>query len=309
MLGFVADPTHERFYQNQNDRMPSFARNLDEPHKNSVSVRELSLIVAWLRGDYYKTEDKQPRLPPTEEFARRVVRDSMLGEEPRELAVVGVERPKATKLDRARELFVSNCSQCHSHSDATGSGIVAKNPTAPNLHAYGSRQWLTGLLDAKQIGSDRYFGKTKHKQGDMANHVRDNLADLDDESKKMVTDIIVALSAEAALPAQAAADKAATDDGTIMRGQEGLAKSFSTTCLDCHKFHDKGESAGPNLTGWASQDWLERFIADPAHADFYGENNDRMPVFSKSGPGTKPALLSKEEITLLAKWLRGENVD
>ncbi|WP_254507704.1 cytochrome b N-terminal domain-containing protein [Anatilimnocola floriformis] len=311
MLGFVADPTHERFYQNQNDRMPQFAKNIDEPHKNSVSIRELSLIVAWLRGDYYDPADTQPRLPPTEEYARRVVRESMLGEKSRELTIVGAERLKATSDDQARQLFVANCSQCHSRSDATGGGIVAKRPTAPNLQAFGSREWLTGLLDPKQIASDRYFGKTKHKQGDMVNFVRDNFSELDEEGKKAVTDIIATLSAEANLPAQAAADKAATDDGSIMRGRTAFATSFaSSSCVDCHKFHDKGDvGAAPDLTGWASQEWLERFIADPGHADLYGDNNDRMPRFAKSGPGVKPALLSKPEITLLAKWLRGEVLD
>ena len=311
MLGFVADPTHERFYQ-QNDRMPSFAKNLDNPQKNSVSIRELSLIVAWLRGDYYKTEEAQPRLPPTEEYARRVVRESMQGEQSRELAIVGIDRPKATNAARARDLFVSNCSQCHSHSDATGVGIVAKKPTAPNLHGFGSRDWLSGLFDPKQIASPKYFGRTKHVQGEMANFVKESFAELDDAKKKAVAEIIAALSAEAQLPAQTEVDKTATDDGSITRGKETFGETLtgaSASCLDCHKFHDKGETAAPNLTGWASQTWLERFIADPSHADFYGDNNDRMPQFAKNGPGVKPALLSKEEITLLAKWLRGEVLD
>jgi ubiquinol-cytochrome c reductase cytochrome b subunit len=76
MMGMISDPTHDRFYRDTNDRMPSFALDLDHPQNNNVSVRELSLIVDWLRGDYYKDEDGHRVLPHDEETARRVVEDS-----------------------------------------------------------------------------------------------------------------------------------------------------------------------------------------------------------------------------------------
>jgi hypothetical protein len=65
--------------------------------------------------------------------------------------------------------------------------------------------------------------------------------------------------------------------------------------------------SAPDLTGWGSKDWLVRFITDPTQEAFYRDTNDRMPSFGKSGPGpTKQALLSAEEIELLARYLRGE---
>ena len=73
MLGFVSDPAHERFYRQENDRMPSFAKDLAHPENNNLSVRELSLIVDWLRGDYYNPEDKQPVLPHDQDAAERSV--------------------------------------------------------------------------------------------------------------------------------------------------------------------------------------------------------------------------------------------
>jgi ubiquinol-cytochrome c reductase cytochrome b subunit len=76
MLGMVSDPTHDRFYRDTNDRMPSFAKDLEHPQNNNVSVRELSLIVDWLRGDYYLDEDGHRVLPHDEETARRVVEDA-----------------------------------------------------------------------------------------------------------------------------------------------------------------------------------------------------------------------------------------
>ncbi|WP_425618375.1 cytochrome b N-terminal domain-containing protein [Anatilimnocola sp. NA78] len=309
MLGLISNPEHERFYKSGNDRMPKFAEDLGAPAKHSVSIRELSLIVAWLRGDYYDPHAEQPLMPPTEEYARQAVRISR-SEANQSLAIVGAEK-KQTRAQQVEKLFVQNCSQCHSHSDSSGVGIVSRQPSAPNLYGFGSRDWLSGLLDPKQIVGPKYFGETKkHFEGDMVDFVKDNMAGLDEDGKKQVADLIAALSAEAKLPAQAEADKKAEEDGTLMRGKTALATSFSTSsCVDCHKVGDQGDlGAAPDLTGWASQDWLERFIADPAHASFYGENNDRMPAFGKAGPGAKPSILSKEDIRDLARFIRGEQI-
>ncbi len=51
-MGIISDPTHERFYADRNDRMPSFAADESEPANNLLSPRELVLLVDWLRGDY-----------------------------------------------------------------------------------------------------------------------------------------------------------------------------------------------------------------------------------------------------------------
>ena len=45
------------------------------------------------------------------------------------------------------------------------------------------------------------------------------------------------------------------------------------------------------------------------HERFYREENDRMPAFGVAGPGPKQALLSSDEIELLAKWIRGEPLE
>src|SRR5260370_25899903 len=38
MLGLISDPTHERFYRQENDRMPSFAKDLAHPENNNISI-------------------------------------------------------------------------------------------------------------------------------------------------------------------------------------------------------------------------------------------------------------------------------
>ena len=182
-------------------------------------------------------------------------------------------------------------------------------PSAPDLAGFGSREWLTGLLDPDKIKSPRYFGNTRHAKGEMAGFVVDNLKELDDADKNRLQTVIAALSAEAALPSQAEADKAAEADGTLAKGRKALGEAFeSSSCVDCHKFRDQGDlGSAPDLTGWGSKDWLVRFITDPTHEAFYRDTNDRMPSFGRAPEGgTKKPLLIADEIDLLARWLRGE---
>ena len=72
-------------------------------------------------------------------------------------------------------------------------------------------------------------------------------------------------------------------------------------CGECQKFHQTiEESAGPDLSGYGSREWLLAFISDPAHERFYGTRNDRMPQY---GPEKS---LTAQEIGLVADWLRGD---
>jgi mono/diheme cytochrome c family protein len=145
----------------------------------------------------------------------------------------------------------------------------------------------------------------------MVGFVRDNLGEPDDEGKAKRDSIIAALSAEAALPAQAELDKKSKEDGSLEAGKAAMAESWDTaSCIDCHKFHDEGDlGSAPDLTGYGSQDWLVKMITDPTHEAFYRDSNDRMPSFGVDPSGPKLSLLASEEIELLARWLRGENLD
>ncbi len=58
MLEFLRNPAAERFYGDQNDRMPAFAPH-DDPDLNQLDEKSLGLIVDWLRGDWYRAEDVQ----------------------------------------------------------------------------------------------------------------------------------------------------------------------------------------------------------------------------------------------------------
>jgi ubiquinol-cytochrome c reductase cytochrome b subunit len=309
MLGLVSDPTHERFYRQENDRMPSFAKDLAHPERNNLSVRQVSLIVDWLRGQYYLPGDSSPILPHDEDIAAHFVSLARTTTDPWREIVGAPPKKKETDSQRAERLFLANCASCHSRADEHGQGIEAIRPSAPNLYDFGSRSWLAGLLDPKRIAGDEYFGHTRHAEGEMAGFVKSDLTELDDEGKEKLQSIIVALSAEAKLPTQIEADKEAMETGTIEKGRGLLAEAFdSYSCVDCHKFGDEGDlGSAPDISGWGSKDWLVRLISDPTHEAFYRDTNDRMPAFAKSGPGpTKKGLLTAAEIDLLARWLRNE---
>ena len=63
LRAIIANPEHERFYPDTNDRMPAFADS-DDPAANRLSREELDLLVAWLRGDWY--EPGADRNPPAQ---------------------------------------------------------------------------------------------------------------------------------------------------------------------------------------------------------------------------------------------------
>ena len=77
------------------------------------------------------------------------------------------------------------------------------------------------------------------------------------------------------------------------------------TCTECHAFYGKAEKNDHacDLRGYMSRDWIAGFIADPTLTKYYGANNDRMPSYC---PQEGDALMTEDEIDMLADWLSGE---
>lgn len=198
-------------------------------------------------------------------------------------------------------LFDRYCSSCHTHADAS---VVPAKPSAPDLTQFASRGWIEGLLNPERISGPHYFGGTdKHKDGDMADFVRNNFETPGKvkESDQKRRELAAALSAEAKLPAQEASDK--TDADLIEAGRKQIVE---IGCTDCHKWHGEGDESAPELTGYGSVDWLTGMIGNPAHERFYGKNNERMPVFAENPDKPEDNILSPENLSLLVHWLRGE---
>jgi ubiquinol-cytochrome c reductase cytochrome b subunit len=61
MIDFIRNPAHERFYSDNNDRMPAFAAH-DDPRLNQLDDKSIELIVDWLRGDWRRPA--QAAAPP-----------------------------------------------------------------------------------------------------------------------------------------------------------------------------------------------------------------------------------------------------
>jgi ubiquinol-cytochrome c reductase cytochrome b subunit len=196
------------------------------------------------------------------------------------------------------KIFARNCASCHRYDGHDGLGRKSsEEPTASDLKDFASRDWLRGLLDSEKIVTRHYFGGTKLKDGKMVKFVKKDLASPTVEQKADLQAIIAALSAEAQLKTQIAADQ--KDGELIKKGSALLSKD--ARCANCHQFHTKDEDAtGPDLTGYASRDWLIAFVGNPAHPRFYGKRNDRMPLFGEE------KILDAKSIGLVVDWLRGD---
>ncbi len=298
MMGMVSDPSHRRYYGRENDRMQSYGLSLDKPQENQLSAGQISMIVDWLRDDYIGAAEEVAGRPHTQQEAKRAWEMARLIDAP-ELEIVGSPKvADALPLARAQTLFRQNCAACHNHVDEHGTGITAENPSAPNLYGFASRAWIDGLLDPEQINTPAYFGNTKHAGGQMSDFVEG--LDRDDEE---LPKLVAGISAEAKLPSQVKLDEESAPD------EDARVELFdSFACSDCHTFHDAGIDDAPDLTGYGSQKWITQFIANPAGKRFYGRtSNDRMPAFA-GHPGSPARLLTDEEIGLLARYIRGEDL-
>lgn len=196
------------------------------------------------------------------------------------------------------KLFAKNCASCHRYEGNDGTGRPVKDPqSASDLAGFGSRTWIAGLLDPERISTTNYFGGTKFKDGKMSKFVKKETANYTAEQKEQLKKVIAAVSAEAQLKSQMTTDQ--RDSAMITEGLTLLKDAMK--CTDCHQFRAKDEEASaPDLTGYASRAWLMKFLNSPAHPDFYGERNNRMPAFGEK------QILSGEQISLMADWLRGD---
>lgn len=55
IIGIISDPTHERYYGDNNDRMPAFS-NPDDPDTARLTPDQIGMLADWLRGDWYEPE-------------------------------------------------------------------------------------------------------------------------------------------------------------------------------------------------------------------------------------------------------------
>ncbi len=225
-------------------------------------------------------------------------------------------------LTQGPRLFAQYCAVCHSYFDPDNAdSLEAKDQlakaSAPNLHGFGSRRWLAGLLDPKQIVGPQYFGattrykelKAKDKSLEMVDFVQ---GDIRDWPHAEVEQVVAGLSSEAELPAQREAD--AKQRPLIDAGLKLIADD--SRCAACHRFKPEitagdpklieNETGYPDLTHYASRDWLNGMISNPGAQRFYGQKNDRMPAFAVDADDESKNILTHRQIELIVDWLRGD---
>lgn len=224
---------------------------------------------------------------------------------------------KSDPYTQGPRLFARHCSSCHRYDghDGTGRQIVVTigdphekktepvPPSAPDLGKFGTREWAREVIvnyhdvfaplknltpvEGKNIG-ERFLA------GDMANWVTENKAALTDPAN---ADDLKAL-AEFLVEQSGRTDQGVVDVTLSAAGKElfssGKLKNgmLSSACSDCH---DPGNGA-PLLAGYGSAEWLKRFILNPDHSDFYGENNAMVPFVGK---------LSDRDLQMLVDWMTG----
>lgn len=211
----------------------------------------------------------------------------------------GVALMRTDPVLEGPRLFARNCASCHRYDGHDGMGNPVKDPqTAPDLKGFATREWLAAFLDPKQIVTSNFFGGTRFAKTKMVKFVVEKVSAFSPAEKEQLRQAIAAVSAEAALPGQEAAD--VRDAGLIAQGRIA-ANNDVINCTGCHQFRKPDDNAiAPDLTGYGSREWLVGIISNPKHSRFYGRRSDRMPAFADE------KVLTPEQIGLLADWLRGE---
>lgn len=200
-------------------------------------------------------------------------------------------------LTQGPKLFSSNCASCHTYNGHDGLGqLPAEDPSAADLHGFGSRAWVEGLFDPERVNTPEYFGATDFRNGDMVRFVQRGIPNAwTDEQRAELEYVMDWLSAEANLTRQQDVEQA--EAARIERGRDAVVSGF-VNCTDCHVVEGFGEQEGPELTGWGSRDWMLRMVHDPAHPTLYGEDNDRMPAFGAD------EILTERDMGLIVDWIR-----
>ncbi|QDU54577.1 cytochrome b N-terminal domain-containing protein [Aeoliella mucimassa] len=247
-----------------------------------------------------------------------------------ELASMGIPvdgargQTRRDPLIAGRRLFKAHCASCHSHHDVSLENpheegdplttVVCDEPTAANLYKFGSREWMEGMLDHEKLVGPEFFGNTIFAEGDMVYWVQgtitDELADLPDDEKQafkmQVRAAAWAISGLAELPYQKEKDEEQSEQ--LEQGMDIVLNELS--CIDCHTLGDEEAGAGPDLTDYASEEWLTEFIRNPRTERFYySEDNydeaDRlMPGYATHADDPDLNTLSDEEISLIVRWIR-----
>jgi ubiquinol-cytochrome c reductase cytochrome b subunit len=282
-----------------------------DPEKLAAALDNDTAKVAAMTNQWKKLErvrHSQAFLEASRQAKADAARAIELAGRPEKIPPAGMlELVRHDPKSQGPRLFAQHCASCHAHVDpltVDAEAVIAKS-SAANLYAFGSASWMQGLLDPAQVAGPAYFGNTAHKDGDMVNFVQNDLTDEATWPKADIAAVVAAMAAEAGTSPPKDLVGLVDIVGLVDRGRKLVASD--DRCGGCHHFRDNSTALGsaPDLAGWGGREWLVGIITDPTHEQFYGDNNDRMPSFGKAAEGALPPL-TREQIGLIADWLRGE---
>lgn len=273
--------------EDQND--PDFVHDLKMAHRDAERVKELAL---------------SPTMIPVE-GAVSLLRNDPYTQGPR--------------------IFAKACSSCHRYKGHNGleqvvmdmveGKEVAAVPTAADLGNFGSREWVQSVLTnyhevfaplANLKNAEGESVGTRFLEGDMASFVTDSRdALLDEKNKESLAAIVEFIAAQSGRDYEVPIDPELVKAGREIYATGTLAEgAISSDCGSCHSMTARGEEEplsdygyGPNLTGYASAEWLRSFISNPGAEEHYGDNN-LMPAYAEK--------LSEKELDLLVRWMVGD---
>ena len=221
-------------------------------------------------------------------------------------------------------IFARHCGICHTWNghDGTGHNImemkdgkkVKATPRASDLAGFATTKWLAEFLtDPKAPKFFGHLGTTKGGDailnGDMSDWA-DSYVGPEGVLTKEDIEAVAALVAREAKrrdfePVSEAVIKRGVSvfSGKEFKDKTGKVIDFDGYCAQCHAMKagdpdEEGGGAAPDFNGYGSEKWLSDFIRAPGAEKFYGEKNV-MPAFEESK-------LSKHDLNLLVKWMRGE---
>ena len=174
-----------------------------------------------------------------------------------------------------------------------------EKPTAADLYGLRQPDVAHGVPagQGQWISSPKFFGNTKFKQKKMYGFIKDTFTDFEPDEKQQV---IHALSHEAALEVAARRRRPRCED---YRDGVSLIKD---NCTECHTFHGQGHGKRPRPDGLRQPRLADRHRQQSGPQAILRNENDRMPAFAESATDPKKNILTRQELELLADWLRGE---
>ena len=191
-------------------------------------------------------------------------------------------------LHRGGEIFARKCLGCHSM------GMVTSEPaSAPDLHAFGSYDWIRGLLEKPD--SPSYFGHAPQCDG---------MSTWKEQSKldaKGLDEVASYVASFATIPPEMTPQEWQADP-TVKAHPGRLA--YQRECAQCHTMGDpsalgKMMQPAPDLFAWGSDRWAARMIREPDATKHYGYlgADQVMPAFGGQ--------LTSRDVDTLVRFLKG----